>query len=590
MNKIKLLLNNLLISTKISFKASKSLFLLKLLLALINSILPVLSLLIWRGIINNIVITFSFSKAIVCLLFIYVIIDLVKRITSQISDNISRRYNDKIIFYIEMQMMEKASLISLEYFDDFAIGEKIVRTRNNFSTITNATWELFSFISIIINLIISFIAISFYKIELFLCALVFLIPYSIYVHYNKNKSYNLELKNQRKKRISDYIINSFYDNDIRFEMKVNNIDIPFLNKYKELNLSIYNDNNKFRKNNFIFKIIIGALNILTEFLAIMITGIDLITGKILIGDFTYCISLFANLKNNTSSLVNSVNTFVIYNKRILEINEFLNLKPEREKSGNIQLYHLNKIEFKHVSFKYPNSELFILKNCSFEINQNERAAIVGINGSGKSTIIKLLLRFYDVNSGEILINDINIKEYDIYQLRRSFNVLFQDYVTYCLPIREIIALSDFKEVNNNEKIYNAAYKSSFYNIIKNWDNKFDTVLGRYYADNGKDLSGGQWQLLSLSRTYFKNSKNIILDEPSASLDVNHENQIFQTLYNSNDLNITLCITHKLSNIIASTKIIVLNNGEVIETGTHQELLKNKNLYYHLFNTQKELYK
>ena len=169
-------------------------------------------------------------------------------------------------------------------------------------------------------------------------------------------------------------------------------------------------------------------------------------------------------------------------------------------------------------------------------------------------------------------------------------MLFQDYVTYCLPIREIIALSDFKEVNNNEKIYNATYKSGFYNIIKNWDNKFDTVLGRYYADNGKDLSGGQWQLLSLSRTYFKNSKNIILDEPSASLDVNHENKIFQTLYNSNDLNITLCITHKLSNIIASTKIIVLNNGEVIETGTHQELLKNKNLYYHLFNTQKELYK
>ena len=160
----------------------------------------------------------------------------------------------------------------------------------------------------------------------------------------------------------------------------------------------------------------------------------------------------------------------------------------------------------------------MLKDCSFVIEPHEKIGLIGLNGSGKSTIIKLMFRFYDPEEGCIKLDDVDIKEYNIYAVRKVFGVLFQDYVTYCLPLREIIALSDFAERGNDERLNKACDISGASAIIKDWENGFDSVLGRYYEDNGKDLSGGQWQLVGLARAYFKESEFMVLDEPSAALD------------------------------------------------------------------------
>ena len=230
-----------------------------------------------------------------------------------------------------------------------------------------------------------------------------------------------------------------------------------------------------------------------------------------------------------------------------------------------------------------------MKNCSFTINPHEKVGLVGLNGSGKSTIVKLLFRFYDPDEGRILINGIDAREYDIYELRKLFGVLFQEYVKYDLTLREVIALSNYSEVDNDERLMNACRKSGFDAVIKDWDNGFDSYLGRTLCDDGKDLSGGQWQLLGLARAYFRDSDIVVLDEPSASLDPIAENRIFNQLYDYSEGKCSITISHRLSNTMKADKILVLEKGAIKEQGSHEELMKMQGLYYRLFTIQAKRY-
>ena len=214
-----------------------------------------------------------------------------------------------------------------------------------------------------------------------------------------------------------------------------------------------------------------------------------------------------------------------------------------------------------MSFCYPNCEQYVLKDCSFTIEPHEKIGLIGLNGAGKSTIIKLLFRFYDPEEGEVLLDGVNLKEYNVYAVRKVFGVLFQDYVTYCLPLREIIALSDFDERFNDEKLKKASDISGLTEVIKDWEQGFDSVLGRYYADNGnKDFSGGQWQLVGLTRAYFKESEYMILDEPSAALDLISEDRIFEQLYRLSEGKSSVTISHRLLNTTLADKILVIGDG------------------------------
>ena len=215
--------------------------------------------------------------------------------------------------------------------------------------------------------------------------------------------------------------------------------------------------------------------------------------------------------------------------------------------------------------------------------------MIGLNGSGKSTIVKLLFRFYDPDSGRILVDSTDMREYDVYALRKRFSVLFQEYVAYDLPLREAIALSDFDEVNNDKKLLDACRRSGFDAVIRDWDEGFDTYLGRTLVDDGKSLSGGQWQLLGLTRAYFRDAPIIVLDEPSASLDPIAEHRIFNQIYALSAGKSSVTISHRLSNTMKADKILVLQDGAVQEQGSHAELMELGGLYAHLFTIQAKRY-
>ena len=223
------------------------------------------------------------------------------------------------------------------------------------------------------------------------------------------------------------------------------------------------------------------------------------------------------------------------------------------------------------------------------MKRGQTFGLVGENGSGKSTIVKLLLRLYDIDGGQILLNGIDIKEYNIVEYRSIFSVLFQDYIQYSLTLRENVGLSDYGDMNNDARINDAIDKSELREIVKDWEKGLESPLTRWFDEDGKELSGGQWQRVALARVFFSNRNFIVLDEPSASLDVFAEEKIFNQFNQLSDHRTSLIISHRLSSIVNADIIVVLKDGKIIEQGDHKELLNYDGYYAELFNLQASKY-
>lgn len=575
---------------KTSFLASKFYFALKLIVLLSTTVIPLVNIRLWREVLNGISSYSGSGERVIVCLAVYIALQMLAYALKQFNYRyVNDRYNDEIIFYIETVMMQKSARMDLSFFDSADMGDKVRHARSNFNVMTQMAWLVFEIISEVINIIATLAIVCAYKWWIGFATVILLIPFMMYNKYHTEKRLRMEKQQLRDNRKMDYFYDVFFDSDVQFEIKLNNIGGYFLSRHKEIWKKLYKINTREDIKHCLINAAISIVNILSEVIMLVVSVFDVAAQRIGLGDLQYNLSMVSRLRGQAQRLMNDVNSLLNNNTRLLELQEFMKIKPETEKSGSKLPSSNPKIEFCNVSFKYPNAKQYVLKDCSFVIEPHEKIGLIGLNGAGKSTIIKLMFRFYDPESGQILVDGVDLKEYDVYAVRKVFGVLFQDYVTYCLPLREIIALSDFSQRNNDEKLMRACRLSGADDIIKNWENGFDSVLGRYYADNGKDLSGGQWQLVGLARAYFKESEYMILDEPSAALDPISEDRIFEQLYNLSSGKSSVTISHRLSNTTLADKILVIGDGHIIEQGSHEELLALNGEYAHLFNLQASKY-
>ena len=593
MNKIKQffsgLVKNVWFGIKTSFLASKFYFSMKLLILVSTTAIPLVNIWLWKKVLNGIVDYQNSSKTVIVCLAIYLSLQLTTYLLAQFNTYVNSRYSDELQFYIEMVMMEKTSRMDLSFFDSAKMGDKVRHARSNFGVMTQMTWTVFDILSAFINVIATLVIVCAYKWWLGIVTFVLLIPFMLYNKKRTESKFKMEKGQLRDNRKKDYYSGVFFNNDIQFEIKLNNIGTYFIDKYKETWQKLYRINKAEDIKHNIINTLIMIVNVSSEFLVLTVSVFDVINKRIGIGDLQYNLSMVSRLRGQAQALMNNINSFLNNNTRLTELQEFMDIEPEVEKSGTLKPSNNPKIEFCNVSFRYPNAEQYVLMDCSFTIEPHEKIGLIGLNGAGKSTIIKLMFRFYDPEEGCIKLDGVDLKEYDIYAVRKVFGVMFQDYVTYCLPLREIIALSEFDERFNDEKLKKACDISGASEVIKDWENGYDSVLGRYYADNGKDLSGGQWQLVGLARAYFKDSEYMILDEPSAALDPISEDRIFEQLYHLSEGKSSVTISHRLSNTTLADKILVIGDGHIIEQGSHFDLLKQNGKYAELFNLQASKY-
>ena len=319
--------------------------------------------------------------------------------------------------------------------------------------------------------------------------------------------------------------------------------------------------------------------------------IQVLNGYISIGDMSLYISFAVSASEAFQSMVGML--VIAYTRSTEQMGrffEFMDIKCVDEKDSVRELTSFQSLSFNNVYFKYPKSDNYVLSGTSFTLNRGDKLSIVGINGSGKSTIVKLILGLYEIESGEILINGYPMSDYSIEDIRKLFSVLFQSFVKYPLTLKDNVAFSDYSRSEDDERIIDSLKQSGVYDEIQSkLENGLQSYMTRKFDDKGTELSKGQWQKIALSRVYFKNSDVVVFDEPSAALDAEAEDRIFKNFELISDNKTGIMISHRISAARMSNKIIVLDNGKIVESGTHDALVKLGGLYSKLYTLQKEKY-
>lgn len=319
----------------------------------------------------------------------------------------------------------------------------------------------------------------------------------------------------------------------------------------------------------------------------------MISQKITIGQFSLYFQQLLNLSNGVSSALNQYSFLKVrfkYLDRYLEFMDHPRFIENPEQVIEIPpIPNPSVIEFRNVTFKYPNTEREILKNFDLVINSKEKVALVGENGAGKTTIIKLLLRFYDVDQGEVLVNGVNIKDINLDEWYRKMGVLFQDFIKYQFTFKDNVYFGDLDKKGDQEALKMAIHKSGAEGFLDDLPKNLDQVVGKMFED-GVDLSGGQWQKLALARAFFRDAPILILDEPTSSIDAKAEAEIFEKVQRLQKDKTVLIISHRFSTVRNADRILVLEDGKIIEEGSHARLMKQKGVYAELFELQAQGYK
>lgn len=320
---------------------------------------------------------------------------------------------------------------------------------------------------------------------------------------------------------------------------------------------------------------------------------SVLLGTLGIGQFTLVFQQTMNLASSAEEILNQYSSMSVRTKYLDKFYEFMNTKrliqSPRSPVHFPELPMPAKIEFKKITFRYPGTTRDILHDFNLTIESGEKVAFVGENGAGKTTIIKLLLRFYDVNEGEILINGINIKEIDIDVWRKHVGALFQDFIKYQFTFQENIVFGNIQQEPNALRVEDAVKKSGAESILADLPNAYNQILGKMFH-GGVDLSGGQWQKLALARAFYRDAPFLILDEPTSAIDAKAEYEIFQNVQKLEKDKTVIIISHRFSTVRNADRILVLDDGKIIEEGNHQTLIKKKGIYEELFNIQAQGYK
>ena len=329
-------------------------------------------------------------------------------------------------------------------------------------------------------------------------------------------------------------------------------------------------------------------------------AIRAIGQQITVGDMILYFQTSERARSSIVSVFRSSGIFYENSLFLEHLFSFLDLAPN-EVEGTLQLSEKGTEEkkvsrplregivFEGVSFTYPGTEVTILKDVSFTISPGECVAIVGRNGAGKTTLVKLLTRLYDPNAGSIRLDGTDLREYPLKELHNQFSVIFQDFIQYHFSVRDNIGFGQVNACEDIERIRAAAEKAGSLSRIEKLPQQFDTILGRT-LDEGVDLSGGEWQKIALARAFMRDAQVLILDEPTAALDAVAEEEIFQRFNELTAGKTSVIISHRFSTVKMADQIVVLEDGHLIEKGTHDELMAQNGTYTRMYTLQAQRYR
>ncbi len=376
------------------------------------------------------------------------------------------------------------------------------------------------------------------------------------------------------------------------EIKLFGLGEPLLERYHSLFWKFYREDEALARRRSILSMLWGMLTTASYYGAYAWIVWRAIGGIITLGDMTLYLTLFRQSQATFQGIFDNIGRVFESGLFMDNLFGYLGLQPQMHNTS--QSRHVTRpltqgIEFRNVSFRYPGREEWTLHNVSLHVGPEEKLALVGANGAGKTTLIKLLTRLYDPTEGQILLDGVDLREYDLDDLRACIGVIFQDFVQYQTTARENVGFGQINAMEDEPRIISAAERGGADEVVAELPDQYDTMLGRWFQ-KGFELSGGQWQKMALSRAFMRDSEVLVLDEPTAALDAEREYEIFQRFRELTQGKIALLISHRFSTVRMADRIAVLEGGKLTELGSHQELLDLDGTYAHLFSLQAEGYR
>ncbi|MDO8619020.1 MAG: ABC transporter ATP-binding protein [Candidatus Daviesbacteria bacterium] len=568
-----------------------------ILVMIIPALIPFAFAYIFKMLIDQVVLAVAVGKVnlnMITMLFVAgFVVYTVQSIAFSVQDYLHRLLYTKIPISLYQIVLNKISSLDVAYFEDSKFKNTLEKVRDAYywRPLNMMDYLLFSFQSLI-QVVASIIILSTLAPILVLVILVVAIPELISRIQESQLGWGIWDSQSPHRKKFWYISSLLQERDSVKEMKLFGLPKRFLSEIKGIQENIYQENKSLATKYLGINSLFNVLEGMTFVAVLLFTIFQAIAKTISVGDISYYTTVITNLQNGIGGLFrNIVRLFSesLYVSSIFEVLDAESKIIETDKPVKLSGKMSPKIEFKDVFFTYAGAKKPTLKNFNLTINPGEKVALIGENGAGKTTIVKLLARFYDVDSGEILINGINIKSLDLNDWYQHFGVLFQDFVKYEYPVKENIYFGKIFDKEDMGKIIEAAISSGADPMVRNLEHGYEQMLGRTFED-GVELSAGQWQKIALARGFLRDAQVLVLDEPTASIDAKAESEIFGRVEKLSKDKTVIIISHRFSTVRNADKIYVIENGKISESGTHEDLMKLSGQYATLFNLQAKGYR
>ncbi len=509
--------------------------------------------------------------------------DVLGRLVSLIDSLLSEKFTNAT----SVRLMQHAATLDLEDFEDSELQDKLDRARRQTMGRMTLMSQLFGQAQDLVTVISFAAGLMIYAPWLMLLLLVALVPAFIgEAHFNA-LNYSLNFAWTPERRELEYIRQTGASVETAKETKIFGLNGFLIERYRKLADGFYAANRRLAISRAGWGSLLTGLGTLGYYVAYAYIAWRTVRGEFTIGDLTFLAGSFRRLRNLLEGLLSGFSAVAGQALYLEDLYSFFEIEPEIVSPENPRPFPTpirQGFVFEDVGFQYPGADRWAVRHLDFTLKAGEVLALVGENGAGKTTLVKLLARLYDPDEGRILLDGVDLREYDLDVLRSNIGVIFQDFVRYHMTAAENIAVGRIEARDDRARIVAAARRSLADEVIDKLPKGYDQVIGKRFK-SGVDLSGGEWQKVAIARAYMRDAQLLILDEPTAALDARAEFEVFQRFKELSDDKTAVLISHRFSSVRMADRILVLDEGQVEAVGTHEELLSQHGRYAELFELQ-----
>lgn len=567
-----------------------------MILTLMGSILPVAQLYTNKLILDQVIQGLTQSHASLTPLFTLIGMGLgltvIQGGINQGNQYVSQVLGDRFTLYANDLLLQQALRLDLAHYEQPEFYDALTRAQQSgsnypvktLSTLTTLMGQGLTFIGLLTLLF------HFNPLLLLLLVLTSLPAFGVGIHFSNRRFWMVRRQTQNS-RLADYLQKVLLNHSFAKEVRLFNLGDHLLQRWRDIRSDFNQESADLSARHASVRFGVGFMSTLGFYSAYTWVVIQAVRGVITLGDLSMYSGAFQQAQTLMQNILLNLATAYEQNLYVSQFFEFLSLKPSIANPPEPKAFPCpmeSGLALRHVTFTYPGATEPTLVDLNLTVRPGESIALVGSNGVGKTTLLKLLTRFYDVDSGEITIDGIPLSHFDVQDLRRNVGVVFQDFARYNLSVQENIGFGDIRHVDDMERIKQAAKDAGASSLIKRLDKRYQTVLGKTFPDSA-ELSGGQWQKIGLSRAFMTPAQILILDEPTAALDAIAEYDLFQRFRRLTQGKMTFLVSHRFSTVRMADRIVVLDRGRIAEVGNHTSLMAQDGLYQKMFSLQATSY-